>query len=253
MSASRSLPSTFFGFADAAARDGRAFAATLSNGMGLRQRVTAAAGLNSRNSAPAGLAKTSPIPINEVHLKPETAEILCPSIWARNREHRPRVAVTQLRVERRVVVEIERALGERGRPRVGAAPFAVGHTCFQLGPDQGDMAGAAGIFDALALAREAPAVDRPAIGIEDGGEQSQPALSVRAVASIVSDVRFETQDHAVHFTDFSAAPRRRVEREQQAVRPAVILGKVRERQLFVVLFCRTKAPTPLFCMPLVLS
>src|SRR6185369_10254007 len=49
---------------------------------------------------------------------------------------------------------------------------------------------------------------------------------------VVADAVFQAQADAVDLADLGAAPRRHVEADQQAMRPAVVLGKIRERQLF---------------------
>ena len=49
---------------------------------------------------------------------------------------------------------------------------------------------------------------------------------------VVAQLRFEAQADAIDFTDLCSAPRSGIERDEQTVRPAVVLWKVHERQLF---------------------
>ena len=50
---------------------------------------------------------------------------------------------------------------------------------------------------------------------------------------VIAHARFEPQPDAVHFADLCTAPRGGIESDEQAVRPAIVLGEIHERKLLL--------------------
>src|SRR5712675_1998859 len=69
-----------------------------------------------------------------------------------------------------------------------------------------------------------------AAAILDGTRLARPFAKPGVV---VADLALEPQSDAVDLADFGAAPRRHVQADQKTVRPAIVIGKVSEGQLFL--------------------
>ena len=92
-----------------------------------------------------------------------------------------------------------------------------------------DMIIGAGALQILRAAHRVARGNTLAAAILDGARLARPFAEPGIV---VADAIFKPQPDAIDFADFRAAPWRHVQPDQQSVRPAVIVRKIRERQFF---------------------
>ena len=88
----------------------------------------------------------------------------------------------------------------------------------------------AGALQILRAAQRAAVGDALASAVLDGARLARPFPEPGIV---VADAVLQPQPDAIDLADLGAAPRRHVEADQQAMRPAIIFREIGERQLLL--------------------